>query len=452
MKILLSIPVASVIFAAALSAQDTALVEYYLRADSGYAPITSTDGLKYWSLTKDEFTQPDSLPGRNAAVIIDRVNTNGTSSPMPYARGDIHGAVTYYSINATVNTELNMTSPLSLISDFSVYSGSDYAYNSKEGIIKQLRFAVQAEDFLSVGGDMVLSTDKYFTTRFTLFKNASLRVGGQLRFEYNGAGGGYHAFDMSDMVATSVGTLFTLNAGGMASSGSAVYMTSAHSIASNFVFSDGDSGGFKGGSFEGVFATDSGVSSTATFTMNGSGMQSIKIYSAANAAGHGISGIGDKKDMAIESVSVNSGELIFDSELAINTVTLDGGSLKLTASGGVKDFIINAGLLAYGGTVRADSFTVAAVDEVRVVFSAEDLAAQELVLVEYGYLGESFDPNSVFAAYDEGGKRLGGEFSLTGGIGESGSLIYTVPEPAALAAAIGAFALAAVFARRGNRK
>lgn len=89
-------------------------------------------------------------------------------------------------------------------------------------------------------------------------------------------------------------------------------------------------------------------------------------------------------------------------------------------------------------------------DEIKIVFSAEDLALHELVLVEYGYLGESFDPNSIFVAYDESGNQLGGEFSLTSEIGGSGSLIYTVPEPAAVAAAIGALALAAAFARRGK--
>lgn len=41
--------------------------------------------------------------------------------------------------------------------------------------------------------------------------------------------------------------------------------------------------------------------------MNGSGRQSVTIYSAANAVEHGISGVGDKKDMTIDSVSVNSG-------------------------------------------------------------------------------------------------------------------------------------------------
>lgn len=105
-----------------LSAQSVSTVDYYLRGDSGYAPLTSeTTSLKYWSLTRDEYTAPDSLPGADAMVIIDRVNTNG-SSTFQYARGDIHKATTYYAIRATVNTELNMTFPLSLVSDFSINS------------------------------------------------------------------------------------------------------------------------------------------------------------------------------------------------------------------------------------------------------------------------------------------------------------------------------------------
>lgn len=423
-----------------------------MRASGYYADLTNPEYSKpFWSLSESEQVTPDDLPGSNAAIIIDRTNyVEDTGGYIANARGDFYNDASYYSITATVNTELNMVGSLTLAENFSITSSSDTAYSSSNDSIKQLRLVAQTENFLNVGGDMTLSTDKYFTSRISLFQASTMRVGGALQFNYTGDAEGYHAFDMSDMNASSTGASFTLNLGGLASSGRAVYMTSAHSVAANFIFSDNNAGAFKGGNFEGVFATDSSVSSTLTFTMNGSGRQSVTIYSAANAAAHGISGVGDKKDMTIDSVSVNSGELIFNSEVAINTVTLDGGSLKLTASAGVRDFIINAGSLIYGGTIRADSFTVAAVDEIKIVFSAEDLASHELVLVEYGYLGESFDPNSIFVAYDESGNKLGGEFSLTSEIGGSGSLIYTVPEPAAVAAAIGALALAAAFARRGK--
>ena len=423
-----------------------------MRASGYYADLTNPEYSKpFWSLSESEQVTPDNLPGSNAAIIIDRTNyVEDTGGYIANARGDFYNDASYYSITATVNTELNMVGSLTLAENFSITSSSDTAYSSSNDSIKQLRLVAQTENFLNVGGDMTLSTDKYFTSRISLFQASTMRVGGALQFNYTGDAEGYHAFDMSDMNASSTGASFTLNLGGLASSGRAVYMTSAHSVAANFIFSDNNAGDFKGGNFEGVFATDSSVSSTLTFTMNDSGRQSVTIYSAANAAAHGIASIGGRNDMTIGEVSVSSGELIFNSEVAINTVTLDGGSLKLTASAGVRDFIINAGSLIYGGTIRADSFTVAAVDEIKIVFSAEDLASHELVLVEYGYLGESFAPNSIFVAYDESGNKLGGEFSLTGEIGGSGSLIYTVPEPAAVAAAIGALALAAAFARRGK--
>ena len=428
-----------------LSAQSVSTVDYYLRGDSGYVPLTSeTTSLKYWSLTRDEYTAPDSLPGADAMVIIDRVNTNG-SSTLQYARGDIHKATTYYAIRATVNTELNMTFPLSLVSDFSVNSFSNYAYSPSNDVIKQLRLVAQTENFLTVGGDMALSTDKYFTTRFALFKSAIV-------FDYNGGadGAGYHAFDMSDRTASSTGELLSLNLGGLVSNNRAVYVTSAHSITANFAFSD-DSGVFKGGNFEGVFATQDSVSSTANFSMNGSGVQSITIYKAADAAEHGLSDIAGKNDMTIGEVAAISGELIFNSALAVNSVLLDGGTLKLTAPEGVGDFTINAGSLVYGGPLKTDNLTVAAVDEIKVVFSAEDLASQRLVLIDYGYLADAFDPDTIFAAYDESGNRLGGTFSLEEFSGGSGALVYAVPEPAAWAAIFGAVAVAVVIAGRRRK-
>ena len=436
---------------AALSAQGVSTVDYYLRGDSGYAPLTyETTSLKYWSLTRDEYTAPDSLPGADAMVIIDRVNTNG-SSTLTFARGDFHKPTTYYAIRATVNTELNMTAQLSLVGDFTINARSEYS--SADPNTKQLRLVSQTADFLTVGGDMILSTDKYFTTRFSLYRSTSMKVGGALQFDWNGSlsDTGYHAFDMSDANENSTGTLFTINLGGLVSNNRAVYMTSAHSLTSNFVFSNDSSGAFKGGSFEGVFATRDSVSSTANFSMNGSGRQSITIYKAANAAAHGIAVIGGRNDMTIGEVSVSSGELIFNSELAVKSVLLDGGSLKLTASEGVGDFTVNAGSLVYGGPLKVGNLTVAAVDEVKVVFSAEDLASQYLVIMDYGYLTDVFDPDAIFVAYDESGNRLGGTFALEEFSGGSGSLVYTVPEPAAYAAIFAIAAVAAAFARRKRK-
>lgn len=436
---------------ASLSAQGVSTVDYYLRGNSGYTPLTQENSLQYWSLTRDEYTAPESLPGADAMVIIDRVNTNG-SSTLTFARGDFHKPTTYYAIRATVNTELNMTAQLSLVGDFTINARSTNPYSTDPNI-KQLRLVSQTADFLTVGGDMILSTDKYFTTRFSLYRSASMKVGGSLQFDWNGSlsDTGYHAFDMSDVNENSTGTLFTINLGGLVSNNRAVYMTSAHSLTSNFVFSNDSSGAFKGGSFEGVFATRDSVSSTANFSMNGSGRQSITIYKAANAAAHGIAGIGGRNDMTIGEVSVSSGELIFNSELAVNSVLLDGGSLKLTASEGVGDFTVNAGSLVYGGPLKVGNLTVAAVDEVKVVFSAEDLASQYLVIMDYGYLTDAFDPDAIFVAYDESGNRLGGTFALEEFSGGSGSLVYTVPEPAAYAAIFAMAAVAAAFARRKRK-
>ena len=109
--------------------------------------------------------------------------------------------------------------------------------------------------------------------------------------------------------------------------------------------------------------------------------------------------------------------------------------------------MIDAGALAFGGKITAGDFTVAAVSA-DIIFTAADLAAHEIVVVEFDYLSNDFDPNEVFTAYDENGNEIGGEFSLTGGLGESGSLVFTVPEPAAYAAALGALALFIAVRRR----
>lgn len=183
--------------------------------------------------------------------------------------------------------------------------------------------------------------------------------------------------------------------------------------------------------------------------MSADGHQSLTLYKASNTSDYDIPGIGDKKDMTIGNVEVYKGSLDFNSQLAINSVLLDGGSLKLSTSENVGSLTINGGELVYGGIINADSFEVNAVGEIKVVFSDEDLASYELLIVNFDNLIGDFD-ESLFVAYDEEGNKIGGEFTKTVYSGSSGSLIYTVPEPATFAALLGMAAL--FFAARRESK
>ncbi len=434
------------LLAAVLMAQEVSTVNYYFRGNSGYCPVTGQESLKYWSLTKDTYTAPTKLPGSDAVVILDTINTG-----VHYARLDYLNTATYYAVDSTVNTEMNFMTPLSTISDFTVTAKSDNSYSTDTNL-KQLRFAVQTSDFLTVGGDMVLNTTKYFTTRISLLKAGTLRVNGALQFNYLGGAddAGYHAFDMSDAVDTSTGGSFTLETGGLSNTGRTVYVTSAHGINANFIFlNDEKTGTFKGGDFKGVFATNDTVSTTINFSMNADGHQSLTLYKASNTSDYDIPGFGGKKDMAIGNVEVYKGSLDFNSQLAINSVLLDGGSLKLSTFENVGSLTINGGELIYGGIINADSFAVDAIGEIKVVFSAEDLESYNLLIVDFDNLTGDFD-ESLFVAYDEEGNKLGGEFTKTVYSDYSGSLTYTVPEPATFAALLGIATL--LFAARRRAK
>ncbi len=323
--------------------------------------------------------------------------------------------------------------------------------------VKQLRFAndnsASTFKFLNVGGDMILSTSKYHATRVSFVKGNTMQmdVAGALKFKYTGdaSAGGGHAFDMRDN-NSSTGSNFLANLGGLSSSGKGVLMTASKNVVADFVFQNSADGTFKGGDFKGVFADFSTSSSTVNFTMNGDGRQSVSIYKAANGASIGISGVAEKSDMQIGNVNVTKGEFILNSELAINTVSLDGGSLKLTTSEKVGTLSIGGGELVYGGTIFADKLSVSAADAVKVVFSSEDLALHDIIVVDFEYLSAEFDANSALVAFDENGNELGGEFILNGSVGEGGTLVYSVPEPCVTAALLGMIALAAAIARRRN--
>lgn len=299
---------------------------------------------------------------------------------------------------------------------------------------------------------MALETDKYFNSRFRLGSTSTapsaytLAVKGSLNFIKNGADTvGYHTFDMSAH-DTATGTYFSMDLGGLSSSGKSVYMTSAKNLSVNINFMS-NGGVFKGGDFEGVFATESGVNSNLSVNMSGDGRQSMTIYKASNASLYGFENdLDGKTDMAINSVEVSNGELVLDSELSVGDVRLLGGALKLSAPK-VGTIFIDGGKLIYGGAIAVGELSVSA-PSVDVVFSAEDLKNMEITIFEFENLTYEFDANSVFSAYGESGEALGGEFSLIGEVGGPGSLIYTVPEAAELASVFGLVALLFAVSRR----
>ena len=434
----------------AASAQES----YYWRGGNWGGDFSTNDAC--WYANPEGTELRESPPSSTSDLIFDANNTG-----MSHVRLDQNrGGLTVNSVTATVATEINMTNSMTVLNDWSSYVSADTkyspAYDSGMAAGKSLRIVADTANFLTVNGDMTLSTDKYFTSRFRLGNTNSqsaftLTVGGALNFVKNGSDTvGYHAFDMiaSD---SNTGTAFALDVGGLRSSGKAVYMTTAKNGSISVNFNNNPSGAFAGGSFEGVFAADSGVSSQLNITMNGSGRQEMTIYKASNGSLHGFENdLDGKADMSIGNLTVNNGEFVMNTEVAVENLYLSGGRLKFSSAEKVGGMTIDGGTLLFGGTINVGDLTVAAYSA-DVVFSAEDLAAHEITVFEFDYLTEDFDANSVFSAYNEFGQELGGRFELTVEMGGSGSLVYVVPEPAAVAAFIGAAAL--MFAlRRGGRR
>ncbi len=413
-----------------------------------------------WAADSSGETVHEISPSETSNLIFDYANI----ADRQHARINVYNrTVAVNSVASYVPTEMHMQTghSLTVLSDWTSSVSSDTRYSASyrtedSGDKKSVRFAADTANFLTVGGDMTLSTDKYFTSRIRLGSQQgssayTLTIGGALSFVKNGVDAvGYHAFDMIAADSTT-GTAFALDVGGLRSSGKAVYMTTAKNGSVGINFNDNSSGSFAGGSFEGVFAADSGVSSQLDITMNGSGRQEMTIYKASNGSLHGFENdLDGKADMSIGNLTVNNGEFVMNTEVAVENLYLSGGRLKFSSAEKVGGMTIDGGTLLFGGTINVGDLTVAA-DSADMVFSAEDLAAHEITVFEFDYLTGDFDANSVFSAYNEFGQELGGRFELTGEMGSSGSLVYVVPEPAAVAAFIGAAAL--MFAlRRGGRR
>lgn len=439
--------------------------DYYWRGGSTWDDTLLRAGnAANWKADAEGNIPHSTVPSETSDLIFDVANMQRNGNP-DYARVNWYVNYTSYpsiktvnSVTAYVPLEIHITSSISLLGDWhgTVSSDSKYTPSSSDiGSRKSMRLVVDTANFLTVGGDMALETDKYFNSRFRLGSTSTasasytLAVKGALNFVKNGADTvGYHTFDMS-AYDTTKGTSFSMDLGGLSSSGKAVYMTSAKNLSVNINFMS-NGGVFKGGDFEGVFATESGVSSNLSINMSGDGRrQSMTIYKASNASLHGFENdLDGKTDMAINSVEVSNGELVLDSELSVGDVRLLGGALKLSAPKVERIIIDGGGKLIYSGAIVAGELSVYDAPSVDVVFSAEDLKNMEITIFEFDNLTNEFDANSVFSAYGESGEELGGEFSLIGEVGGPGSLIYTVPEAAELASIFGLVALLFAVSRR----
>lgn len=438
--------------------------DYYWRGGSTWDDLLIRAGnVDNWKADAEGNIPHSTVPSETSDLIFDVANMQRNGNP-DYARVNWYVAYTPYpsiktvnSVTAYVPLEIHITSSISLLGDWhgTVSSDSKYTPSSSDiGSRKSMRLVADTANFLTVGGDMTLETDKYFNSRFRLGTTSTasasytLAVKGSLNFIKNGADTvGYHTFDMS-AYDTTKGTSFSMDLGGLSSSGKAVYMTSAKNLSVNINFIS-NGGVFKGGDFEGVFATESGVSSNLSINMSGDGRrQSMTIYKASNASLHGFENdLDGKTDMAINSVEVSNGELALDSELSVGDVRLLGGALKLSAPKVERIIIDGGGKLIYSGAIVAGELSVYA-PSVDVVFSADDLKNMEITIFEFDNLTDEFVANSVFSAYGESGEELGGEFSLIGEVGGPGSLIYTVPEAAELASIFGLVALLFAVSRR----
>lgn len=436
--------------------------DYYWRGGSTWDDTLLRAGnAANWKADAEGNIPHSTVPSETSDLIFDVTNMQRNGNP-DYARVNWYVDYTSYpsvktvnSVTAYVPLEIHITSSITLLGDWhgTVSSDSKYTPSSSDiGSRKSMRLVADTANFLTVGGDMALETDKYFNSRFRLGSTSTapsaytLAVKGSLNFIKNGADTvGYHTFDMSAH-DTATGTYFSMDLGGLSSSGKAVYMTSAKDLSVNINFMS-NGGVFKGGDFEGVFATESGVNSNLSVNMSGDGRQSMTIYKASNASLYGFENdLDGKTDMAINSVEVSNGELVLDSELSVGDVRLLGGALKLSAPK-VGTIFIDGGKLIYGGAIAVGELSVSALS-VDVVFSAEDLKNMEITIFEFENLTYEFDANSVFSAYGESGEELGGEFSLIGEVGGPGSLIYTVPEAAELASVFGLVALLFAVSRR----
>lgn len=489
MKISATFPIAFASFfsCASLFSQDVDPNTYYFSGSDKNNVLTSRNA---WTLSDGSKLGDDApLPSENTNLVWDKAGYDMNYMYTAYVK-----SITVNAAGTTFN--LNSNCWVRTVDDFTVNINSDRLSDVASGII-QAGNGTSPNGF-DIGGNMVLNSSKNLLLRMRCdinanvedpskdrnFSSYSINVGGQLQM--NSSGSGVIRVLLSDshygrpwtsdntgqMMITGKPAEVSVELGGLDGKG-AISTTKWFTTTATVNFKDNSDGVFAGGSWEGALTKFSAQSyevldsdgeltklaketliensktaeSHISFEMNGSGSQSVTVYKAANAASHGIGGISGETDATIDSVKVNSGEFIMNTELAVGEILLSGGRLGFSSGEKVGKMTIDGGELLFGGAINAGDVTVGA-DSVKIIFKGEDLSANELTIINYDYIDLPYDANEVFSAYDADGNKLGGSFSLTGGMDGAGSLVYTVPEPAAAAAFLGALALFVAARRR----
>lgn len=142
------------------------------------------------------------------------------------------------------------------------------------------------------------------------------------------------------------------------------------------------------------------------------------------------------------------GDFIINTELAVGNISMSGGRLGFSSDEKVGTLTIDGGELLFGKTIAVGDL-ILGVEKLNIVFNTEDISANGLTVLTYDHIDIPVPVEEMFVAYDINGNALGGEFSLVGEAGGPCSIMYTIPEPAEIAAFWGIIALAvSAFYRR----
>ena len=452
--------------AASTALSAVAETSYYWRGEYGDPLFISSS----WSLVQGSTADADvalDAPNENTDIIVDSKGRCYSSFARISLKNGISGTVRSWTSTNTTEIWFNgsTTSHLIVLNDFSTnisnnltglsdgkYKGVNATFDKEKAL--RLITSTQAENVLTVGGDMTLSTSKYHDSILSYNSNSTtigLRVKGQWAFNHTG-NTGFHLFNFNASGST---TTDNINLGGLASSGKTVVFTATKTNTVNLNFIDNDEGVFKGGEFSGILVNGaSGVNSQFNFTMDANKAtqktQTINIYKASNTAGHGLTdeawGIAGMTDMAIGTIEVKKGDLVFNSELSIANVNLSGGTLSLTMGDGatVGNLTATGGSWIFADTIDVETFTSSGT--INVVFT-EALEKEFYTLITCN--GLSVDPATTFVAVDKNGNEIAGNFDVVFADNKY-SLNFTaaVPEASEIAMLFGIIALGFAAYRR----